>query len=129
MLRWSIAFVLALGVTASAHAEGLHFDGDLLLEDHTFLRLTKAQRRAIEAAPWDEIDGHPYRTVTLRLTTRQRRALRRATGVTIYEVGAQDRAVFEHDCTCGSYNVAVIYPDGRIAVVHGLLNEHPPSLE
>lgn len=108
---------------APSAGEGLHFDGDQLLHDHTFIRLSAAQRRAIREAPDHEIDGHAFKSVVLRLTARQRREIRRTTGETVRWVLARGRAVFEHDCTCGDVNIAVIYSKGRIAVLHDFLEE------
>jgi hypothetical protein len=119
--------VLACLLDASASAaEGLHFDGDRLLHDHTFIQLTAAQRREIHDAPNNEIAGHSFKSVVLVLNARQRSAIRRATGETVRWVVARGRAVFEHDCTCGDVNIAVIYPRGRIAVLHDYLDEKAP---
>lgn len=123
-----VVLVLAFLLDAvPSAAEGLHVDGDRLLHDHTFIQLTVAQRRAIREAPDYEIDGHTFKSVVLRLNARQRHAIRRATGNAVRWVLARGRAVFEHDCTCGDVNTAVIYPSGGIAVLHDYLDADAPE--
>lgn len=110
--------VFALLSSQAASADGLSFDGSRPLFPHFFLALDTAQKQVIASANWK---GVKY--VELRLTPAQQAAARKEAGAAVPWLFAADRTTVEGDCTCGSYNLAVVIGD-RLAVYNRGLGDH-----
>lgn len=108
-----LASLLALGGTA--RADGLSFDGDVPLFPHVGLALEASQKRQLAA---DARKGVRY--PELRLTRAQQEALKKETGATVPWVFAVDRKTVGGECTCGSYNLAVVIGDQLAVYKSGL---------
>jgi hypothetical protein len=100
-----------------ARADGLAFDGDRPLFPHFFLVLDGAQKLIAAEA------GKGVKYVELRLTPAQQAAAKKEAGAIVPWVFAADRKTVEGDCTCGSYNLAVVIGD-RLAVYNRGLGDH-----
>lgn len=114
-LQRVIALVSLLTIGGQARADGLSFDGDVPLFPHVDLPLSAAQKQQLAS---DARKGVRY--PELRLTRAQQDALKKETGATVPWVFAVDRKTIGGECTCGSYNLAVVIGDGLAVYKTGL---------
>lgn len=125
MRRWIRWFLLAAPlslVSGAARADGLSFDGDVPLFPHVDLQLSADQKQQLAA------NGRKgVRYPELRLTRAQQDALKKETGATVPWVFAVDRKTVGGECTCGSYNLAVVIGDQLAVYKSGLGDFLSPS--
>lgn len=114
----TVLVVVSLAFACEVRADGLAFDGNRPLFSHVWLPLEPGQKQWLVA---EARKGAKF--PELRLTRAQRDALKKETGAEVPWLFAVDRKAVEGQCTCGSYNLAVVIGE-RLAVYSSGLGDH-----
>lgn len=120
---FAVLALLVLAMPAQTWADSMYFEGHEPKAEHLWLPLDAKQQAAVAALPEHSVKGendyqvvYTYKSTELNLNAEQRRLIFAATKKRLTWVFATSQSELQNDCTCGSYNTAVL-ESKRIAVI------------